>query len=451
MAISINQTFGDWAPVNNQMIISVTYSNSNPNLITFNGYRFTIQISESPTFSSYLTASQIKKVSDSNGVGTIDIQRIVSDYVDYDFEYSTLLWEFNPNKQRFVRVGIEEEWIDINGNMTYSGGTFSEERRIILSRIDLVDFINWRDPDPLNKNIQTGWIDNDYLLGYTATASNNNELTPIPLDEYKVGLNDLGIISFIQDVPFVIQTNKFPIDRLVLESYDSNDSLLDKVTKAVDYSGNVSPSSSQKTLSIFSGPLSISNNSAAWRNYSATQSSGSLFLGDPLQGADYYLLYVEYSELDGFTGFKNFYRNSRQIKYKINNYCNDYYRIGWLNSLGGWDFFNFDGRPDITINVEKSQYNKVSNYNYQINTLGGRTDYNSKWNKTIQTNSNWVSELEGRLIETMFESPVQFLQVGNEFLPINIITNSVKRWTDVDDLFLYQFQFTFQNSEYFRK
>jgi hypothetical protein len=450
--ISINQLFGEWAPVNNQMIISVTYSNTNPNLISFNGFRFTIQLSSSPTFSTYVTASQIKKYADVNGVSTLDIQRVVSDYVDYDFNYTTFLWEKNPNKTKFVRIGVEEDWIDINGNQTFSAFTYSQVRRSVLSRIDLLDFIEWRDPDLSNDNIQSGWIDNDYILGYTATASNNNELSPILLDEYKVGLNDYGVVSFFQDIPFFSLSNRFPIDRLVLESYNSNDVLLDKVVKPYNYqfSGD-RPRFDDKTISIFSGPSQISNINAGWRNYSATQSAGSVFLADPLDGASYYLLYVEYSELDGFTGFKNFYRNSREIKYKLTSYCNDYYRIAWLNSLSGWDFYNFDGRPDITINHTKSSYNKISDYNYQINTLGGRTNYNSKWNKTIQTNSNWISREEASLIETMFESPVVFVQVGTEFIPINIITESVKRWTDVDDLFFYQFQFTFQNSEYFRK
>jgi hypothetical protein len=448
--ISINQLFGEWAPVNNQMIVSATYSNSNPNLISFNGFRFTIQLSSSPTFSTYVTASQIKKYADVNGVSTLDIQRVVSDYVSYDFNYSTFLWEKNPNKTKFVRIGVEEDWIDINGNQTFSAFTYSQTRRSVLSRIDLLDFIEWRDPDLSNDNIQSGWIDNDYILGYTATASNNNELSPILLDEYKVGLNDYGVVSFFQEIPFLSVSNRFPIDRLVLESYNSSDVLLDRVVKAFDYGTSSRPSFDEKTLSIFSGPAQISNINAGWRNYSATQSAGSVFLNNPIQGADYYLLYVEYSELDGFTGFKNFFRNSREIKYKLESYCNDYYRIAWLNSLSGWDFFNFDGRPDITKNIERSQYNKIQDYNYTINTLGGNKNYNSRWNTTIQTNSNWVSESEGLLIETLFESPVVFLQRGNEFIPINIVTDSVKRWTEVDDLFLYQFQFTFQNNEYYR-
>ena len=243
-------------------------------------------MSDSNTFNTFVTGSQIKKYPDSNGESYLDVQRIVSNYVSFDFDYTSLLWTQCLTKDKFVRIGVEEDWIDINGNQTFSSYTQSDVFRAINARIDLLDYIDWR------TNVggfTTGWLDNDLQLIYSSgTSSNNFELTPVPLDEYKVGPDDRGVLHFLQDPGAIQIANRFPIRRLVIESYNSNDVLLYTRVKTYDYGTQSFPNQDDKLLSIFSGPAQISDINVAWRLYSATQSAGAVSLQDPLQGASYY-------------------------------------------------------------------------------------------------------------------------------------------------------------------
>lgn len=441
MSVNINQVPANYSLVNNQMIISASssiYSN------TSFQYIFTIYTGSDVTLSDSRTASIVKKFPATTNEGITDIQRVISDSVSLDFDYQTLGWVQNPNKETYYRVQIDESYAT-NSTITTIVGTSSLIKRAMLGRVDQLDFINWSGADA-NGNLN-GWALNNYLITQVTTASNNYQLSPVYLDEYKVGVDDIGILMFLQELPTVASSDLYPIDRLVLESYDSNDTLLAKVVKAYPYSTSTIQNA-DNLISIFSGPYQIA--SATWSVYSATYSEGAPYSLNPIVNADYYLLYVEQSFLNTLSGDEDFLRNSVYYKFRLTNYCDDYFRIGWLNSLSGMDFFNFINSSDTTTNINKNSWNKIQDYNYSVTGIGGTNNYNSKWNKVVTINSDWISQSEALLIEEMFKSNEAFLQVGYDYIPIVIITDSFKKWNDNDDLFFYEFQFTYPNLEFFR-
>jgi len=87
----------------------------------------------------------------------------------------------------------------------------------------------------------------------------------------------------------------------------------------------------------------------------------------------------------------------------------DNVRLGWTNTCGGVDYFNFTKKSELSFNYDRKQYQKVvGSYNassFDFNTFDrGVTDRYVTTTKGLQINSDWVSVGEFNLLQTLCRS-----------------------------------------------
>jgi len=92
----------------------------------------------------------------------------------------------------------------------------------------------------------------------------------------------------------------------------------------------------------------------------------------------------------------------------------DNVRLGWSNTCGGVDYFNFTKKSELSYNYDRKQYQKVIG-NYNSESFGfstsdrGITDRYVNTTKGLQINSDWVSVGEFNLLQTLCRSNDVFI------------------------------------------
>ena len=92
----------------------------------------------------------------------------------------------------------------------------------------------------------------------------------------------------------------------------------------------------------------------------------------------------------------------------------DNVRLGWSNTCGGVDYFNFTKKSELSFNYDRKQYQKVvGTYNeatFGFNTYDrGTTDRYVNTTKGLQINSDWISVGEFQLLQTLCRSNDVFI------------------------------------------
>ena len=92
----------------------------------------------------------------------------------------------------------------------------------------------------------------------------------------------------------------------------------------------------------------------------------------------------------------------------------DNVRLGWTNTCGGTDYFNFTKKSELSYNYDRKQYQKViGSYNsalFNFQTYDrGITDRYVTTTKGLQINSDWVSVGEFNLLQTLCRSNDVFI------------------------------------------
>jgi hypothetical protein len=92
----------------------------------------------------------------------------------------------------------------------------------------------------------------------------------------------------------------------------------------------------------------------------------------------------------------------------------DNVRLGWTNTCGGVDYFNFTKKSELSYNYDRKQYQKVVGaYNestFSFDTFDrGATDRYVTTTKGLQINSDWVSVGEFNLLQTLCRSNDVFI------------------------------------------
>jgi hypothetical protein len=92
----------------------------------------------------------------------------------------------------------------------------------------------------------------------------------------------------------------------------------------------------------------------------------------------------------------------------------DNVRLGWTNTCGGTDYFNFTKKSELSFNYDRKQYQKVVG-SYNASSFGfdtydrGTTDRYVTTTKGLQINSDWVSVGEFNLLQTLCRSNDVFI------------------------------------------
>jgi hypothetical protein len=195
---------------------------------------------------------------------------------------------------------------------------------------------------------------------------------------------DYGVL-YAPSETTLLADNDFDI--VVFSSYDNNDDLIDT-----------------QFLPLADNPSIVNVVGAFYANVN-------LWGGLDLTGAKYYTI-----QFGKETTFPIYTPSSRvYCFYLVADDCRfDNVRLGWTNTCGGVDYFNFTKKSELSYSYDRKQYQKVVG-SYNASTFGfnnfdrGATDRYVTTTKGLQINSDWVSVGEFELLQTLCRSNDVFI------------------------------------------
>jgi hypothetical protein len=115
----------------------------------------------------------------------------------------------------------------------------------------------------------------------------------------------------------------------------------------------------------------------------------------------------------------------------------DTFRLHWLNKLGGWDSYNFRKLSRQNEDIERKQFKKFQNLNYnKYDRL--KTNYYTKITDKITLNSDWITDLQAEVFEELITSPAIYLERGvSTFVAVNVIDSSYEQKKAVNERKLF--------------
>lgn len=133
-------------------------------------------------------------------------------------------------------------------------------------------------------------------------------------------------------------------------------------------------------------------------------------------------------------------------------------RLGWINELGAWDYYNFNGGQVETVSTERQTYSTMlgsdaldsgSTYSFETWGAGSRTlTTRSKLKSQLQT--QYIDEAEAQFLETLFNSTVvmQIQQAGVDTYSQSVVITdkSFQRRTKGKDRLQIQYTFNIEHS-----
>jgi hypothetical protein len=82
-------------------------------------------------------------------------------------------------------------------------------------------------------------------------------------------------------------------------------------------------------------------------------------------------------------------------------------RLGWVNSRGGWDYFNFTKKSEITNEIERKQYRKVL-FNGTTTIFSandrGLTQRQNLVQQVLTVTSDYITEGEFKFLRSLLAS-----------------------------------------------
>lgn len=117
----------------------------------------------------------------------------------------------------------------------------------------------------------------------------------------------------------------------------------------------------------------------------------------------------------------------------IDDDCKGYdtIRLAWLNRLGAWDYYCFTKKSTKSVNVRKKLYRKTVG-NWADNPATGYTySQYERGNSTVGVsaldtfvgNTDFISEAEASLLESLYTSPNVYMIDGDDIIPV-VVTDT---------------------------
>jgi hypothetical protein len=317
--------------------------------------------------------------------GILDLAPIFREQLQHDALLLTTSADTENTSVAFISCTIKEGWL-VDGVFTVSGSGMADID-------DVYAFLaEYQVSDGYKPNPNTRYA----LDGITKYAmSERNVDTHKWIEAPSRGLSndwvyvptrvaDYGVL-YAPSETTLLADNDFDI--VVFSSYDNNDDLIDT-----------------QFLPLADNPSIVNVVGAFYANVN-------LWGGLDLTGAKYYTI-----QFGKETTFPIYTPSSRvYCFYLVADDCRfDNVRLGWTNTCGGVDYFNFTKKSELSFNYDRKQYQKVvGTYNastFAFNTWDrGTTDRYVTTTKGLQINSDWVSVGEFELLQTLCRSNDVFI------------------------------------------
>ena len=127
------------------------------------------------------------------------------------------------------------------------------------------------------------------------------------------------------------------------------------------------------------------------------------------------------------------------------------FRLGWLNSLGGFDYYNFTMKNEKSFNIERQTFMKTvgtwqsASYLYQQGERGIQ-DLNVDAFEVLKLQTDWISDNEVEMMRECFLSPMVWMFEGEDVFPVNVeSTNFIEYNQKNDKVFQYELDVKFSH------
>ena len=369
MAITIDEQPYEYTPIGQRLMIVASSTN-----VANAGFRFVFD------FGSF----QVNVQPNAANKGILDLAPIFREQLQHDATQHFQTTDTENTSVAFISCTIKEGWL-IDGVFTVSGSGMADID-------DVYAFLaEYQVSDGYKPNPNTRYaLDGITKYAMSERTKDTHKWIEAPSrglsDEYvyiPTRMADWGVL-YAPSATALLADNDFDI--AVITSYDNTDSIIDTI------------------------PLSIANNNsivnivaAFYQNVAAT--------GIDLTGAKYYT--IQFGKEIAFPVYTPASR--LYCFYLVADDCRfDNVRLGWTNTCGGVDYFNFTKKSELSFNYDRKQYQKVVG-TYNASTFGfntydrGTTDRYVTTTKGLQINSDWVSVGEFNLLQTLCRSNDVFI------------------------------------------
>jgi hypothetical protein len=365
MAITIDDQPYEYTPVGQRLMLVASSTN-----VANAGFRFVFD------FGSFTVNVQ----PNASSVGILDLAPIFRESLFHEPSLITTSLDAEDKSVAFISCTIKEGWL-VDGVFTVSGTGMADIQDLsaFLAEYQVSD--GYR-PNPntryaldgITKYLMSERNVDTHKWSEAAARGLSSDYVYIP-----TRVADYGLL-YAPSATMILQDNDFDI--VVFSSYDDSDVLIDT-----------------QFLTLDSDPSIVNVVGAFYANVDANA------IVD-LTGAKYYTI-----QFGKETAFPVYTPSSRvYCFYIVPDDCRfDNVRLGWTNTVGGVDYFNFTKKSELSFNYDRKQYQKVvGSYNtasFSFNTYDrGATDRYVTTTKGLQINSDWVSVGEFNLLQTLCRS-----------------------------------------------
>lgn len=371
--------------------VEVVLYESSTAIRNYPGFSYLIDVKDGST-----TVSRLKVPPTTNGYGRFDMSGVMKSYVSSNLGTlaSTITSVYN-NTESFKEFTLEFGWVHYNtGSPTYSipqtvtfpdasTGT-SYDLTIFNSslpkyRRDVVNFYDWQ-----YNNYYEKYTDNSGTRKFLTNGPNGGE--ELNTNNQKVMLTDEGYIYALYD-----HAND-PVDQISISEYNSNGFII-STTKL-----NLTGISNSKHLAFPCSPASLNKVSAS---VIATGSQPII----STSAASYHINLLNSGSL-----------SSERFYFNIDSECRfETRRLEFLNSLGGFDYFNFTKVSRHTEEIERKFFQTTANdlqtdgtIDYSISNRE-KVQYYTKSMPKMKLTSDWVDYNTHNWLLELIESPEIYL------------------------------------------
>lgn len=385
MAITIDDQPYQYTPIGQRLMIVASSTN-----VTNAGFRFVFDFG----------AFQVNVQPNAANKGILDLAPIFREQLQHDIDLNNLAQGTETSSVAFISCTIKEGWL-VDGVFTVSGSGMADIDDVyaFLAEYQVSDGYK---PDPnlryamnsSSRYLMSERTKDTHVWSEAASRNLSSDWVYIPTQ-----LSDYGVM-YTPSSSTLLTDNDFDI--AVITTYDNNNTIIDSIKLDLDDADNI-----------------VNAVGAYYGNVITT--------GVDLAGCVYYTIQIGKETL-----FPIYTASSRvYCFYIVDNDCRfDNVRLGWTNTCGGVDYFNFTKKSELSYNYDRKQYQKVvGTYNastFDFNTYDrGMTDRYVNTTKGLQINSDWVSVGEFNLLQTLCRSnDVYIISSRGDKIPVLVDTQN---------------------------
>lgn len=369
MAITINDQPYQYTPVGQRLMIVASSDN-----VANAGFRFVFD------FGSF----QVNVQPNAANKGVLDLAPIFREALEHTIKHSSVDFDVEYSSVANISCTIKEGWL-VDGVFTVSGSGMADIDDVyaFLAEYQVADGYK---PNPNTRYALDGT--SAYMMSERTNDTHKwSEASSRGLSSDWVyiptRLADWGIMYAPTNSGLLVDNDA---NSVIITTYDNSNTLIDTQygTLATDTNGVA-------TFPAFASSVI---------NY-----------GVDFTNAKYYTI-----QAGNVTSFPVYTPASRvYCFYLVDDDCRfDNVRLGWSNTCGGVDYFNFTKKSELSYNYDRKQYQKVvGTYNASTFTFNdydrGMTDRYVLTTKGLQINSDWVSVGEFNLLQTLCRSNDVFI------------------------------------------